>query len=206
MTFVPEVVEKRHELVVDELTPPHEEPILPQDSRSTISLPRITVEKCPERVRSSSRPPPSPDDASSVICAPDTLSEDAARRMEWIMQMGMDAAFSSLRPEQRKIIETTKDLRALVVSLFQSWETFRMGEGRGSRSRKVAKSMYDKWKSTFSNCELFEQFWKRKMAAEADEASWGRFKKLLNSVLAQVGLIDRFLGSVQFCNVTIFER
>ena len=166
--------------------------------------PRIVIEQTPDVIRTHSCPPSSPDDG--VIPVPDQFNEQATRRMEWIMQTSMDALLPTLRPEQRKLIEGTTDLRQLIVPLFQTWENFRSLDGQGNKTRKIARSVYEKMKSNFTNNELFERFWARKLVAEKDDAAWGRFKSVVTIILDQASAINKILNSMNMCNVSPASR
>jgi hypothetical protein len=153
------------------------------DSNTVIAVPpRITY-----------APSLSDDDCQS---GPQQLHEKASRRMTWIMQMAMDTLLPTLLPEQRKLLEGTTDLQRLIVPLFRSWEEFRSTENRANKTRNVAKSTYEKFKNHFSSSEVFEVFWKRKLAAECDEKSWGHFETVVRGTLEQVAVIDRVVNSV----------
>ena len=161
--------------------------------------PRIVIENTSDLVRSNSCPPLSPDDG--VIPVPGPFNEQTTRRMEWIMQTSMDALLPTLRPEQRKLIEGTTDLRQLIASLFESWEAFRSSDDQGNKNRKIARSVYEKMKSSFTNNELFERFWANKSVAEKDGVAWGRFKSVVSIVLNQASAINNILNSMNMCNV-----
>jgi hypothetical protein len=118
------------------------------------------------------------------------------------MQMSMDAILPSLRPEQRKLIEGRTDLNQLIIPLFESWEVFRSQDRGGNKSRKIAKSVYEKLQKSFTNNELFERFWARKLVAETDEAAWGKFKSTVSTLLSQVSSIDRILNGSNSCNAS----
>jgi hypothetical protein len=163
--------------------------------------PQVILEKSPELIRTHSCPPHTPEEALGVIPVPEQFNEQATRRMEWIMQMGMDTLLPTLRPEQRKIIEGTTDLWQLLIPLLQSWEHFRATDGRKTKAQKLAKSVYEKVKTNFTNNEIFDRFWQQKMVAEQDEAGWRRFKGLVSGMLQQVSLIDRILDSAGMGNV-----
>ena len=163
--------------------------------------PPIVIEKITDMVRTQSTPPLSPD--GGVLPAPDQFNEETTRRMEWIMRLSMESLLPTLPPEQRKLIEGTKDLRQLIASLFETWQIFRSTDGRENKTRKIAKSMYDKLKSNFTNNELFERFWARKLVAQKDEAAWGRFKSTVTTILDQVSAVDKILNSMNMCNVYI---
>jgi hypothetical protein len=162
--------------------------------------PRIVIEKIPDLERTSSCSPISPDDG--IVPVPGQFNEQTTRRMEWIMQMSMDSLLPTLRPEQRKLIEGTTDLRQLIVPLFEMWETFRSTDERGNKTRKIAKSVYEKLKNNFTNNELFERFWARKLVAEKDNVAWGRFKSTVTTILNQASAIDNILNSMNMCNVS----
>lgn len=161
--------------------------------------PRIVIENTSDLVRSNSCPPLSPDDG--VIPVLGQFNEQTTRRMEWIMQTSMDALLPTLRPEQRKLIEGTTDLRQLIVPLFQTWEAFRSSDDQGKKSRKLARSVYEKMKSSFTNNELFERFWANKLVAEKDGVAWERFKNVVSIVLNQASAINNILNSMNMCNV-----
>jgi hypothetical protein len=162
--------------------------------------PRIVIERTPDLIRMHSCSTASPDDG--VIPVPGQFNEQTTRRMEWIMQMSMDSLLPTLRPEQRKLIEGTTDLRQLIVPLFEMWETFRSTDERGNKTRKIAKSVYEKLKNNFTNNELFERFWARKLVAEKDNVAWGRFKSTVTTILNQASAIDNILNSMNMCNVS----
>jgi hypothetical protein len=156
-------------------------------------VPRIIVEKSPDMLRTHSAPLPGED---TEVIVPEETNQQATARMTWIMQMAMDTILPTLRPEQRKLVEGTTDLRGLIVPLFRKWEEFRAGEGRAGRTRKVARSVYEKVKSNFTNNEVFEHFWRRKVGAERDEESYAKFEGVVRGVMEQVNFIDRALGGV----------
>jgi hypothetical protein len=126
-----------------------------------------------------------------VIPVPEEFNVQTMKRMAWIMNMAMDTLLPTLMPEQRKLIEGETDLRTLVVPLLQAWEDFR--STARSRTRKTAKSIYEKVKKDYLNNEHFERFWARKSVSEQDEASWSKFKTLVTGLLQQASMIDRIL-------------
>lgn len=168
-------------------------------SRLLRPTPRIVIEMTPDLERTSSCSPISPDDG--VVPVPGQFNEQTIRRMQWIMQLSMDSLLPTLRPEQRKLIEGTTDLRQLIVPLFETWETFRSTDEKGNKTRKIAKSVYEKMRSNFTNSELFERFWARKLVAEKDDVAWGRFKGAVTTILNQASAIDNILNSMNMCNV-----
>ena len=161
--------------------------------------PHIVIEKTPDLIRTHSCPPLSPDDG--VIPVPGQFNEQTTRRMEWIMQTSMDVLLPTLEPEQRTLIEGTTDLRQLIVPLFQTWETFRSLEGQGNKTRKIGRTVYDQIKTNFTNNELFERFWKGKLAAEKDNVAWGRFKSVVTIILDQASAVSNILNSMNMCSV-----
>lgn len=176
----------------------------PRDDTSMPLLhltPRIVIKKAPDSIRTYSYPQLSPND--ETIPVPGEFNEQTTRRMEWIMQMSMDALLFTLQPEQRKLIECTTDLRQLIVPLFQTWETFRSLDGQGNKTRKIAKSVYDKMKTTVTNNEFFERFWARKLITEKDEAAWERFKSVVTISLDQASAVDNILNSMNMCKVSV---
>lgn len=157
--------------------------------------PQIVVEK-KQRSTTGIQDTPLFSEESSGVIVPEEFNEQAIRRMEWIMQGAMDTLLPTLRPEQRKLIDGATDLRQLVIPLFNSWREFRSAEGRTGKSSKTAMSLVNKFRKIYTNNELFETFWRRKAAAENDEASWGGFETVVRNVLEQVGLIDRVIGGM----------
>jgi hypothetical protein len=164
------------------------------------ALPRLDVASARGQCLTDSCPS-SPDEIPGIIAAPEQLNETAVRRMTWILQTSMESVLPTLRPEQRKVIEGTTDLTQLIAPLLQSWEQFRSVDAKAGKSRKLAKSMSEKMKSTFSTNELSERFWSRKLSAESEDASWGGFKNLVSGLLEQVIMVDKILNSLNNCLV-----
>jgi hypothetical protein len=110
------------------------------------------------------------------------------------------------------LVEGTTDLQGLIVPLFRKWEEFRAGEGREGRTRNVARSVYEKVKSNFTNNEVFEHFWRRKVGAERDEQSYAKFEGVVRGVMEQVNFIDRVLGGInnvrppKIINIDVLSR
>lgn len=177
-------------------------PTLRIDTSETLThqFPRIAIEKTLDLSRSASSSS-TQDQITGIISVPDQLNEQMTRRMAWIMQTSMDSLLPSLQPEQRQIIEGTKDLRQLIVPLFQSWEAFRSADGQVKQTRTIARSMYDKLKKQFTNNDVFESFWAKKKVTEKDEVAWGRFKSVVKMILDQSTSIDRIVSGVNMCNV-----
>jgi hypothetical protein len=171
-----------------------------RDDKSTLAVPtpQIIIEKS-GLTRTHSCPPH--EEALGVIPVPEQFNEQATQRMVWIMQICQDTLLPTLGPEQRKIIEGTTDLWQLLIPLLQSWEQLRATDGRKNKEQKLAKSVYDKVKSKFTNNEIFQRFWEQKLVTEQDEAGWRKFKGLVNGILQQVSLIDRILESAGMGNV-----
>jgi hypothetical protein len=190
----PEVPIRRSESVLSD-TPTYRDDI----STLAVPTPQITVENT-GLTRTHSCPPA--EEALGVIPVPELFNEQATQRMAWIMQMGMDALLPNLGPEQRKLIEGTTDLWQLLIPLLQSWEQFRATDGRKTKAQKLAKSVYDRVKTNFTNNEVFQRFWEQKLVTEQDEAGWRKFKGLVSGILQQVSLIDRILESAGMGNVT----
>src|SRR5271170_2111532 len=175
---------------------------LQEPSPSRLALPRLDVASARGQCLTDSCPS-SPDDIPGIIAPPDQLNETAVRRMTWILQTSMESVLPTLRPEQRKVIEGTTDLTQLIGPLFQSWEQFRSVDAKAGKTRKLAKSMSEKMKSSFSINKLSERFWSRKLSAESEDASWGGFKNVVSGLLEQVIMVDKILNSLNNCLVHI---
>ena len=175
---------------LQEMTP--QRPVLPRLVVSSATSACLLTDSCPS----------SPgDEVPGIIARPEQMNEAAVRRMSWILQTSMESLLPTLRPEQRKVIEGTTDLTQLIVPLFQSWEQFRSTDARAGKTRKLAKSMSEKVKGSFSTSEFSEKFWSRKLSAEKEDASWRGFKDLVLGLLEQVILIDKVLNSLNNCHV-----
>jgi hypothetical protein len=175
-----------------------------EDRSSTSVVPsasQLTVAKPVELIRIHSSPPFTEDD-SGVIPVPEKFTAEATHRMAWIMETGMSILLPQLRPEERQILEGSSDLNDMICRLFQSWERFRNTDNGGTKSRRVAVAVHEMMKMKFSNHEVFDKFWSRKLASERDEAAWARFKKTVKTVLGQIDLIDRVLDSANMGHVT----
>ena len=164
-------------------------------------LPRLIVSSATSACLTDSCPSSPGDEVPGIIARPEQMNEAAVRRMSWILQTSMQSLLPTLRPEQRKVIEGTADLTQLIVPLFQSWEQFRSTDARAGKTRKLAKSMSEKMKGSFSTSEFSEKFWSRKLSAEKEDASWRGFKDVVLGLLEQVILIDKVLNSLNNCYV-----
>jgi hypothetical protein len=148
-----------------------------------------------EKATDMSRTPSISDDGAGIIVA-EEFNEDAIVRMAWILESAMGVIMPTLPPEQQKLIEGTTDLRQLIGPLFRKWEEFRSIEGRAKKNRKIAQVMYERVKRNFTNNEMFEGFWKRKVAEEKDAESYKKFEGVVRGVLGQVDTIDRVLSGM----------
>lgn len=165
-------------------------------------LPRLNVASATSACLTDSCPS-SPDDVPAVIARPEQMNEAAVRRMSWILQTAMEAILPSLPAEQRRVIQGTTDLKQLIVPMFQSWEQFRSTEGRAGKTKKLAKSMSEKMRASFSMSEVSEKFWSRKLSAEKEDVSWRGFKDLVMGLLEHVMLVDKVLNSLNNCMVHV---
>ena len=164
-------------------------------------LPRLEVNSASGLCRTNSCASSS-DDIPGIVAIPEP-NEASVRRMRWILQTSMESVLATVSPEQRKVLEGTTDLTQLIVVLFQSWDQFRSIDVRAGKSRKFAKSMCEKMKSTLTMNELSESFWSRKQSIEREDASWRGFKKFVLGLLDQMVLIDKVLNSLNQCHVSV---